>query len=120
LTDFAQFIADSRAALLDRQARLTQELDELAAEMAAIDAYEQAKRQRLGPAHPAKSSGRYPHPHDGTLSVPQAGREFLGLSESGSWLALKRGDIPAIKIGRFRRVPVAEMRQKLEERRAAE
>ena len=38
-------------------------------------------------------------------------QEFLGLSESGSWLAWRRGDIPSLKSGRYRRVPVDEMRR---------
>jgi hypothetical protein len=120
LTSFAELIEQSREGLLIRQDELRRELNEIEAEMAAIDAYERTKREMGSPAsHKIGGTGRYPRPNDGTLSVPQAGREFLGLSESGSWLAARRGDIPAVKIGRYRRVPVDAMRRKLAERQAA-
>ena len=44
-----------------------------------------------------------------TISVPDAGRRYFGLSRDGSYDAAKRGDIPTIKIGRKLRVPVAAM-----------
>jgi hypothetical protein len=133
---FSEYMAENQERLKSRRQELLIELAEIHAEMHAIRAYEIAKRDRLmihdeasarafgepqgKPASArAGGAGRYPH-DDGTLSVPQAGREFLGLSESGSWLAARRGDIPAVKIGRYRRVPVDAMRRKLEERRAAQ
>ena len=49
-----------------------------------------------------------------TMSVPEAGREFFDLSRNGSYAAAERGDIPYIKVGRRKRVPVQLMRRKLE------
>ena len=42
-----------------------------------------------------------------TLSVPNAGAVFYGLSRNGSYEAAKRGDLPTIRIGRKIMVPVA-------------
>ena len=50
-----------------------------------------------------------------TLSVPEAGKRYFGLSRNGSYLAADRGEIPTIRIGRLRRVPVKAMDRKLEE-----
>jgi hypothetical protein len=50
-----------------------------------------------------------------TMSVPEAGAHYYGLSRNGSYDAAKRGDIPTIKVGRLRRVPVAAMERKLEQ-----
>ena len=41
-----------------------------------------------------------------TLSVPEAGRRYFGLSRNGSYAAADRGDIPTISIGKLRRVPI--------------
>jgi hypothetical protein len=49
-----------------------------------------------------------------TLSVPEAGRKYYGLSRNGSYDAAKRHEIPVIKVGRLLRVPVAAMERKLE------
>jgi hypothetical protein len=38
-----------------------------------------------------------------TISVPEAGERFFGLSRNGSYAAASRGDIPTIKIGRLLR-----------------
>jgi hypothetical protein len=50
-----------------------------------------------------------------TMSVPQAGQRFYGLSRNGSYDAARRGEIPTIKVGRKLRVPVAAMERKLEQ-----
>jgi hypothetical protein len=50
-----------------------------------------------------------------TISVPEAGRRFLGLSRNGSYAAASRGDIPIIKIGRLLRVPVRALEAMLNE-----
>ncbi|WP_181180711.1 hypothetical protein [Mesorhizobium sp. B2-4-6] len=42
-----------------------------------------------------------------TLSVPEAGAIFFGLSRNGSYEAAKRGDLPTLKLGRSIVVPVA-------------
>jgi hypothetical protein len=44
-----------------------------------------------------------------TISVPEAGKRYFGLSKNGSYLAAARGEIPTIKIGKLRRVPVRAM-----------
>jgi hypothetical protein len=44
-----------------------------------------------------------------TLTVPEAGRIYFGLSRNGSYDAAKSGDIPTIKIGRLLRVPVVAL-----------
>lgn len=49
-----------------------------------------------------------------TLSVPAAGKRYLDLSRNGSYEAVKRGEIPVIRIGRKIRVPVAAMERLLE------
>ena len=49
-----------------------------------------------------------------TLSVPEAGRRYFGLSRNAAYAAADRGEIPTIKIGRLLRVPVRAMEQMLD------
>ena len=49
-----------------------------------------------------------------TISVPEAGREFFGLSRNASYKAARRGEIPTVRIGRLLRVPVVALERKLE------
>lgn len=49
-----------------------------------------------------------------TLSVPEAGRIYYGLSRNGSYDAARRGEIPVVKVGRLLRVPVAAMERRLD------
>ena len=49
-----------------------------------------------------------------TLTVPEAGERYFGLSRNGSYDAAARGDIPTIKVGRLLRVPVRAMEKKLD------
>jgi excisionase family DNA binding protein len=49
-----------------------------------------------------------------TLSVPEAGKRYFGLSRNGSYAAAERGEIPTIKVGRLLRVPVRAMDQLME------
>ena len=44
-----------------------------------------------------------------TLSVPEAGRKYFGLSRNGAYAAAKRGEIPTIRVGRLLRVPIRAM-----------
>ena len=48
-----------------------------------------------------------------TLTVPQAGQLYFGLSRGSSYAAAQRGDIPTVRIGRLLRVPVALMERKV-------
>ena len=57
-------------------------------------------------------------PH--TISVPEAGRKYFGLSRNASYAAAARGDIPTIKIGKLLRVPVRAIEQMLDRPKAAE
>jgi hypothetical protein len=49
-----------------------------------------------------------------TISVPEAGKKYFGLSRNASYAAAKRGDIPTIKIGRLLRVPVRALEEMLD------
>jgi hypothetical protein len=49
-----------------------------------------------------------------TLTVPDAGRLYFGLSQNGSYIAAQRGDIPTIRIGGRLRVPVVALETMLE------
>jgi len=49
-----------------------------------------------------------------TMSVPEAGKRYYGLSKNGSYDAARRGEIPTIAVGRLLRVPVRAMEKKLD------
>jgi hypothetical protein len=49
-----------------------------------------------------------------TLSIPEAGARYFGLSKNGSYHAAARGEIPFIEIGRLKRVPVVAMERMME------
>ncbi len=53
-------------------------------------------------------------PQTQTLTIPEAGRRYYGLSRNGSYDAADRGDIPFIQVGRLKRVPIRLMEKKLE------
>jgi hypothetical protein len=44
-----------------------------------------------------------------TISVPDAGRRYFGMSRNASYDAAARGEIPTVRIGRLLRVPVRAM-----------
>jgi excisionase family DNA binding protein len=50
-----------------------------------------------------------------TMSVPEAGARYYGLSRNGSYAAADRGEIPTVKVGRLLRVPVRAMERKLDQ-----
>jgi excisionase family DNA binding protein len=54
-----------------------------------------------------------------TMSVPEAGR-VLGVGRNAAYEAARRGEIPTIKIGRLRRVPVAALERMLDRAAAGE
>jgi hypothetical protein len=47
--------------------------------------------------------------------VPQAGRDYFGLSRNGSYEAGRRGEIATIRIGNRLRVPVCRLERLLQE-----
>jgi excisionase family DNA binding protein len=49
-----------------------------------------------------------------TLSVPEAGRDYFGLSRNGSYEAVRRGEIPVVRIGKKLRVPICQLERMLE------
>jgi hypothetical protein len=49
-----------------------------------------------------------------TISVPEAGRIYFGLSRNAAYAAAKRGDFPTIKIGKLLRVPLRALEKKLD------
>jgi Helix-turn-helix domain len=49
-----------------------------------------------------------------TISVPEAGKKYFGLSRNASYEAAARGEIPTIKIGRLLKVPVVALDRMLE------
>ncbi len=50
-----------------------------------------------------------------TMSIPDAGRIYLGLGRNGSYTAVKLGVIPTVKAGkRLRRVPIRVMERMME------
>ena len=50
-----------------------------------------------------------------TLSIPQAGHLYFGLSKNGSYDAASCGEIPFFQVGRLKRVSVAKMEQMMAE-----
>ena len=50
-----------------------------------------------------------------TMTVPEAGKRYFGLSRNGSYDAAARGEIPTIRIGKLLRVPIKRMERLLEE-----
>ena len=49
-----------------------------------------------------------------TLTVPEAGKKYFGLSRNGSYDAAARGDLPTIRIGKLVRVPVRALEAMLD------
>lgn len=49
-----------------------------------------------------------------TLSVPEAGKRYFGLSRNGSYAAAERGDIPTVQVGKLKRVPIRVLERRLE------
>jgi hypothetical protein len=73
-------------------------------------------RRRRGAGSKAKEPRRRKarSPPALTMSVPEAGAKYFGLSKNGSYEAAERGDIPTIKVGKLLRVPVKAMELILE------
>ena len=54
-------------------------------------------------------------PQPKTISVPEAGRIYLGIGRDSSYEAAKRGEIPVIQVGKLKRVPIVAMERILEQ-----
>jgi hypothetical protein len=65
--------------------------------------------QRLTDRYGYKLMSAQPH----TLTIPEAGKTYFGLSRNAAYAAAKRGDLPTIRIGKLLRVPVRALEQKL-------
>ena len=50
-----------------------------------------------------------------TMSIPEAGKKYFGLSRNGSYDAAERGDIPYIQVSKLKRVPVRALERMLDE-----
>ena len=49
-----------------------------------------------------------------TISVPEAGRRYFGLSRNAAYDAAARGQIPTIRMGRLLKVPVRALEKMLD------
>jgi hypothetical protein len=52
--------------------------------------------------------------HPLTISVPEAGRRYFGLSRNASYTAAARGELPTLRMGRLLRVPVRALERMLD------
>jgi excisionase family DNA binding protein len=50
-----------------------------------------------------------------TLTVPEAGKKYFGLSRNGAYAAAARGELPTIRMGKLLRVPVRALEQMLDQ-----
>lgn len=50
-----------------------------------------------------------------TITVPEAGKQYFGLSRNAAYDAAARGEIPTIKVGKLLRVPVRAMERMLDQ-----
>jgi excisionase family DNA binding protein len=50
-----------------------------------------------------------------TMTVPEAGHRYFGLSRGASYEAASRGEIPTVRIGRLLRVPVRALERMLDQ-----
>ena len=50
-----------------------------------------------------------------TISVPEAGRRYFGLSRNASYMAAARGELPTVRMGRLLCVPVRALEKMLDE-----
>jgi hypothetical protein len=49
-----------------------------------------------------------------TITVPEAGKRYFGLSRNAAYAAAARGQLPVIRVGRLLRVPIRAMEQMLD------
>jgi excisionase family DNA binding protein len=60
-----------------------------------------------------KNANRRADPSWRTLSVPEAGKKYLGVGRDASYAAAHAGLIPVIRVGKLLRVPEYAMEQRL-------
>ena len=48
-----------------------------------------------------------------TITVPEAGKRYFGISRNAAYAAAERGEIPTVRVGRLLRVPVRAMDEML-------
>src|SRR5438309_5821927 len=86
---------------------------------AGITGRHQAKKSRKQgrfARHKKKARAPVERP-SATMSVPEAGKKYFGLSRNASYEAAARGQIPTVRILKFLRVPVTAMERMLAEAR---
>ncbi len=49
------------------------------------------------------------------MTIPAAGKKYFDVGRSASYEAARRGEIPTIRIGRKKLVPIAAMERRLEQ-----
>jgi hypothetical protein len=49
-----------------------------------------------------------------TISVPEAGWRYFGLSRAAAYAAAERGELPTLRIGRLLRVPIRALEAMLD------
>jgi hypothetical protein len=64
-------------------------------------------------------AGQAGAPTPQTLSIPEAGFRYFGLSRNGSYDAAERGDIPYLTVGKLKRVPIVLMERLMQQTPAA-
>lgn len=75
----------------------------------------QQSRKRNPPDKKAKNKKRPPHERAQTLTIPEAGRIYLGLGRAASYDAAEQGLIPYIQVSpKIRRVPIRAMERLLD------
>lgn len=95
-SDISKYLERERALLMTRKIELINAVRQIDRELEAIEAYQRAKGTTLGA-------------DEATLSVPEAGQKYFGLSRNSAYIAALKGKIPSVKIGGRRRVPVAAL-----------
>jgi hypothetical protein len=48
-----------------------------------------------------------------SISIPEAGRRYLGIGANASYRAAARGEIPFVKFGKVKRVPLKLMEERM-------
>jgi hypothetical protein len=73
-----------------------------------------AVRASWGQLDPQKKEIKMDEAVPFTLTVPEAGKRYFGLSRNAAYAAAGRGEIPTVRIGRLLRVPVRALERLLD------